>query len=235
MTHAQTYLEHAIRTGRIPTATCIVGPQEDERLMLTRWFVEALCPVETVTLTPLEDEAIISVKVVRNALSRISRSTFTGGVRVVTCAQADLMNASAGNALLKCLEEPPAHTVFIFSARTEKSILPTIASRCQVLRLPAHSLPPLEGEDMKKYIARKTFLREPLWRQLEELAQNNAEGEEMIKTWELFIHYALHEEGGTAQTITTALRIADGIREARMMPVLVASRTIADRIILSSA
>lgn len=235
MTNAQTYLEYAIRTGRIPTATCIVGPQEDERRMLTRWFVEALCPVETVTLAPLDDEETISVTVARDALSKISRSTFTDGLRVVACGCVDTLTPSAGNALLKCLEEPPAHTVFIFSARTEKSILPTIASRCQIVRLPAYSLPPLEGEEMKNYIARKTFLCEPLWRQFEERAQNNNGGEEIMKTWELFIHYALREEGGTGQTITTALRIADGIREARMIPVLAASRTIADRILHSSA
>ena len=44
------------------------------------------------------------------------------------------MNPSAGNALLKALEEPPARTVLILTAMQTSDLLPTIVSRCQHIR-----------------------------------------------------------------------------------------------------
>lgn len=48
--------------------------------------------------------------------------------------QADMFNDSCANALLKTLEEPPPHAVMILLAPRYDSVLPTIASRCQVVR-----------------------------------------------------------------------------------------------------
>jgi DNA polymerase-3 subunit delta' len=42
-----------------------------------------------------------------------------------------------GNKLLKLLEEPPAHTLFLLVAENEEDILPTIISRCQLIRVPS--------------------------------------------------------------------------------------------------
>ena len=57
----------------------------------------------------------------------------------------DYINANAANRLLKVLEEPPKQTYFILIAKDQAKILPTIASRCQVIRLP-----PLEHEELKR-------------------------------------------------------------------------------------
>src|SRR5260221_6074951 len=42
-----------------------------------------------------------------------------------------------GNKLLKLIEEPPPNTLFIFVAENESLILPTIVSRCQLIKIPA--------------------------------------------------------------------------------------------------
>jgi DNA polymerase III subunit delta' len=44
-----------------------------------------------------------------------------------------------GNKLLKLIEEPPANTIFLLVAESEEAILPTILSRCQLVRIPALS------------------------------------------------------------------------------------------------
>jgi DNA polymerase-3 subunit delta' len=54
---------------------------------------------------------------------------------VVIGDPADDMNISAANALLKNLEEPPPRTIFILIAHSLGRLLPTIRSRCQVLKL----------------------------------------------------------------------------------------------------
>jgi DNA polymerase-3 subunit delta' len=68
-----------------------------------------------------------------------------GGRRVVIIDAADDMNANAANALLKALEEPPAHATLLIIAHQPSRLLPTIRSRCRELRLSA-----LEGNDLMR-------------------------------------------------------------------------------------
>lgn len=55
--------------------------------------------------------------------------------RVVWVENGELLSREAQNALLKTLEEPPKGTLLILSVPSEHELLPTITSRCQVLRL----------------------------------------------------------------------------------------------------
>ncbi|WP_299558485.1 DNA polymerase III subunit delta' [uncultured Sulfitobacter sp.] len=58
-----------------------------------------------------------------------------GGYRVVIIDDADQMNATAANALLKMLEEPPARALLLLISHQPSGLLPTIRSRCRVLPL----------------------------------------------------------------------------------------------------
>ncbi len=58
-----------------------------------------------------------------------------GGYRVVIIDDADLMNVTAANALLKMLEEPPARALLLLISHQPSGLLPTIRSRCRVLPL----------------------------------------------------------------------------------------------------
>lgn len=63
-------------------------------------------------------------------------ATHRGGWRVAVVYPARAMNTIAANALLKMLEEPPAHTVFLLVADAPDRLLPTLVSRCRRLPLP---------------------------------------------------------------------------------------------------
>lgn len=80
-------------------------------------------------------KTVISVGEVRKVGQFLSLTAHDGGWRVVIVDPADDMNRPAANALLKNLEEPPTRTVFILIAHSLGSLLPTIRSRCQVVRL----------------------------------------------------------------------------------------------------
>ncbi|MBN1928923.1 MAG: AAA family ATPase [Chlorobiaceae bacterium] len=56
-----------------------------------------------------------------------------GGKKVFIISQAERLHPTAANKLLKLLEEPPAHVVFILVSSRPESVLPTIRSRCQLL------------------------------------------------------------------------------------------------------
>ncbi|MEM7644746.1 MAG: DNA polymerase III subunit delta' [Pseudomonadota bacterium] len=70
-----------------------------------------------------------------------------GSRRVVIVDAADDLNPNAANAILKLLEEPPAGATLLLIAHQPARLLPTIRSRCRVLRLS-----PLEGEPLEAAI-----------------------------------------------------------------------------------
>ncbi|QPM92162.1 DNA polymerase III subunit delta' [Pseudooceanicola algae] len=86
----------------------------------------------------------ITVDEARKLKNFFALSQADGGRRVVIVDAADELNVSAANALLKLLEEPPARTTLLLVTHQPSSLLPTIRSRCRLLRL--H---PLAPQDMQ--------------------------------------------------------------------------------------
>jgi DNA polymerase-3 subunit delta' len=80
-------------------------------------------------------KTVVTVDEIRRVNRFLSMTSHDGGYRVVIVDPADDMNVSAANALLKNLEEPPSRTVFILITHSPGALLPTIRSRCQVVRL----------------------------------------------------------------------------------------------------
>ena len=81
----------------------------------------------------------LTVDVIRLTVPFFGTSRGEEGWRVAIVDAADDMNASAANALLKILEEPPHNTLFFVLSHSPAKVLPTIKSRCQQI-----SLKPLE-------------------------------------------------------------------------------------------
>jgi DNA polymerase III subunit delta' len=78
----------------------------------------------------------ISIKIaqVRELLEALSMKPYEARMRVVIVTDAHAMNPAAGNALLKVLEEPPDRTILVLTAPQSVDLLPTIVSRCQLVR-----------------------------------------------------------------------------------------------------
>jgi DNA polymerase-3 subunit delta' len=83
----------------------------------------------------------IKVEQIRGIADFIALTTHRAGYRVLLIHPAETMLPAAANALLKTLEEPPAHTVIVLVSGQPARLLPTIRSRCRALTLP---LPPRE-------------------------------------------------------------------------------------------
>ncbi len=81
----------------------------------------------------------ISIQQVRELEQEVSRPPVEGRYRVVLVLNAENLTLEAQNALLKVLEEPPEHTVFLLVSSSPTAVLPTIRSRCRTLRLTALS------------------------------------------------------------------------------------------------
>jgi DNA polymerase-3 subunit delta' len=93
-----------------------------------------LYPRETLGRTT-EEKTDISVDQIRRVvLERVPYSPHQAKSRLVIIRRAEEMNASAANALLKTLEEPPSHTRFVLLTATPGDLLSTIRSRTQPIR-----------------------------------------------------------------------------------------------------
>ncbi|MER8765765.1 MULTISPECIES: DNA polymerase III subunit delta' [unclassified Mesorhizobium] len=88
-------------------------------------------------------KTVVTVDEIRKVSHFLSLTSHDGSYRVVIVDPADDMNTNAANALLKNLEEPPARTLFILIVHAPGSLLPTIRSRCQMVRLA-----PLDAESL---------------------------------------------------------------------------------------
>ena len=103
---------------------------------------------DALTIEPGENGSI-KVDAVRDVVERAGYRPFEGRRRVVVIDDADGMVASAQNALLKTLEEPPSASLFILVSARPDSLLPTVLSRCPRLRFR-----PLGPEDVAAALMR---------------------------------------------------------------------------------
>ncbi len=78
----------------------------------------------------------LKIEPIRELAEFAGITTHRGGARVVVLAPVEALNPFAGNALLKVLEEPPAGTVFLLVSDRIDLCLPTVRSRCALLRVP---------------------------------------------------------------------------------------------------
>ena len=84
---------------------------------------------------PVSDELHLKVDAARELILRASRAPTRGRWQVVLIEDADRMTDEATNALLKALEEPHPHCVFLLCAPSVEDLLPTVRSRCRLLAL----------------------------------------------------------------------------------------------------
>lgn len=82
-----------------------------------------------------EKPVMIAVSEANSLLQTLSLSALEGGYRSVVIYLPELMNQESANKLLKVIEEPPALTQFLLITHSPEKVLPTIASRCQRIRI----------------------------------------------------------------------------------------------------
>ena len=92
-------------------------------------------------------KAEITIDDVRSGIQFLSLTSANQNWRVLVIDSADEMNENAANALLKLLEEPPAHTVIFLTSHNMGKLLPTIRSRCRQIMVS-----PLDNVQMRAFI-----------------------------------------------------------------------------------
>ncbi len=100
--------------------------------------------------TDIKRKRSIPVEEIRRLQRRLNTRPTLGGRRAVIIDPADDLETSASNALLKSLEEPPVGTFFLLVSHRPGRLLPTIRSRCRILRFPA-----LPSDEVARIVSRE--------------------------------------------------------------------------------
>jgi DNA polymerase-3 subunit delta' len=88
------------------------------------------------TVVEAEQEGgVLRIDQVREMLHSLSLAPYEAKYRVALILRFEEANSNAANAILKTLEEPPPQVVVLLTANSAENLLPTVVSRCEVLRL----------------------------------------------------------------------------------------------------
>ena len=147
--HVTITLKNAIKENRIAHAYLFAGPRGTGKTTIAKILAKAInctgdyppcneCPnCKEITLGDHPDVIEIDaasnngVNEVRDLIDKVKYAPINAKYKVYIIDEVHMMTPEAFNALLKTLEEPPAHIVFILATTEPHKILPTIISRCQ--------------------------------------------------------------------------------------------------------
>ncbi len=161
--HITTTLKNAIKQDRVAHAYLFCGPRGIGKTTTARILAKALnCAkgptpspcnkcVSCIEITESKSMDIIEIDgasnrgidKIRNLKENIKFSPQHGQFKVYIIDEVHMLTTEAFNALLKTLEEPPAHVKFIFATTAAYKVIPTILSRCQRFnfrRLSSHDI-----------------------------------------------------------------------------------------------
>lgn len=132
--HIVTVLEGAIKKGEIPHAILFSGTRGTGKTTLARLFSEAIgtSEMDRYEIDAASNRGIDDVRELKEAVHTLP---YESDHKVYIIDEVHMLTKEAFNALLKTLEEPPKHVVFILATTEEEKLLDTILSRCQVFRM----------------------------------------------------------------------------------------------------
>jgi DNA polymerase-3 subunit gamma/tau len=150
--HVVTTIQNAVRADRVAHAYLFAGPRGTGKTTTARLLAKAVnCLAEDLADRPCDDcdhclavnqgrfldlieidaASNTSVDDVRNLRDKINFSPNLGRFKVYIIDEVHMLSTAAFNALLKTLEEPPPHAIFILATTEVHKIPATVLSRCQ--------------------------------------------------------------------------------------------------------
>lgn len=148
--HVVQTLQNAVEQNKIAHAYLFSGPRGTGKTSIAKIFAKTInCENEEVKpclkcdnclsvqegshpdIIEIDAASNNGVEEVRTLIEKVKYAPLKGKYKVYIIDEVHMMSTGAFNALLKTIEEPPAHVIFILATTEPHKVLPTIISRCQ--------------------------------------------------------------------------------------------------------
>jgi len=170
-------LKNSISQDRVSHAYLFCGPHGIGKTTIARVLAKALDCEKGMTISPcnkcnicksisngscidvLEIDAASNrgIDEIRDLREKVNYLPIQARKKIYIIDEVHMLTTEAFNALLKTLEEPPAHVIFMMATTEPNKILPTILSRCQ--RFDLHLISPEDIVKRLEYIAKKEKIK----------------------------------------------------------------------------
>ena len=149
--HVTETLRNALKGGRVGSAYLFAGPRGSGKTTTARLLARAVnctdpregepCGACELCLSILSGRSLDVMEIdaasnrgiedVRELRERVGYAAAQGRKKIYIVDEVHMLSKDAFNALLKTIEEPPPHVIFIFATTDPQKVLPTVLSRCQ--------------------------------------------------------------------------------------------------------
>lgn len=139
--HIVTVLENEIKLGTVAHAYLFSGSRGTGKTSVARIFARELgtSDADTYEIDAASNTGVDDIRALNESVHTLP---FDSKYKIYILDEAHMLSKSAWNALLKTLEEPPAHVIFILATTELEKVPETVVSRCQtfVFRAPTQAI-----------------------------------------------------------------------------------------------